>query len=250
MNKQSLFPLDKTLLNAAGMLGFFPRQDGPLPIDQMGAFFTAPISWQSRSPAHGKRIAPFAGGVLIHSGHPNPGWKVLHRKAAKRWAASKIPVVVHILSGSTAETQKLVWALEECAGVSAIELGLPPFCPPEIAQRLVAAASGELPLIVQLPRENIFQIVAMLQNMEIEALSLAPPRGVLPVDEHTWLSGRLYGPAILPGTLALLSELAEQIHLPLIASGGVYAPDDVRACLNAGASAVQLDTVLWRGGYY
>jgi len=37
--------------------------------------------------------------------------------------------------------------------------------------------------------------------------------------------------------------------LPVIAGGGVYTPEQAQALLDAGALAVQLDSVLWRGEF-
>ena len=58
------------------------------------------------------------------------------------------------------------------------------------------------------------------------------------------LSGRLYGPALLPQALAVVQAVA-QAGLPVFGAGGVYSPADEAAMLGAGASAVQLDAVLW-----
>ena len=50
-------------------------------------------------------------------------------------------------------------------------------------------------------------------------------------------------PVVLEGTQALLRELGiERERIPLIAAGGVHTPEQVRALLGMGASAVQLGT--------
>ena len=118
-----------------------------------------------------------------------------------------------------------------------------------MAAGLVRAAAGELPLIVRLPRTQALALARALPSESVAAFSLAPPRGAFRLPDGRWLTGRLYGPAVLPGTLALLSALRQVTEAPLIAAGGVFSRADGRACLDAGALAVQLDTVLWRGGW-
>ncbi len=245
MGKRILFPLTSSWMNAAGTLGFVPPSEWPLA--EPAAFVTAPITLMPRTTAHPPRLWRVPGGVLIHSGHPNPGWKAVRKRFAPRWASARLPVVVHLLATHTDEVRYLVWELEGLEGVEAVELALPPHCPPLLAEALVQAALGELPLIVQLPRTQALSITDALRDAEVAAFSLAPPRGAARLPDGTLLEGRLYGPAVLPDTLALVRALCTATATPILASGGVYAPEDIDACLQAGAQAVQLDTVLWRG---
>lgn len=83
-------------------------------------------------------------------------------------------------------------------------------------------------------------------NYSVAAFSLAPPRGALAVSGGL-RHGRLYGPAVFPLALAALHAL-RPFGLPVIAGGGVYHRWQAEAMLSAGALAVQLDAVLWRGG--
>jgi dihydroorotate dehydrogenase len=58
--------------------------------------------------------------------------------------------------------------------------------------------------------------------------------------------GRLYGPALLPLALEVVSAIARQ-GIAVIGAGGLYRQEDIDAMLSAGAAAVQLDAVFWRG---
>jgi dihydroorotate dehydrogenase (NAD+) catalytic subunit len=60
-----------------------------------------------------------------------------------------------------------------------------------------------------------------------------------------WMSGRLYGPALLPTALSLVREIKKQTALPMIGAGGVHSKADVEAMLEAGATAVMVDSVVW-----
>lgn len=59
------------------------------------------------------------------------------------------------------------------------------------------------------------------------------------------MTGRLYGPALLPRALALVRELKTQTALPIIGAGGVHSQADVDAMLAAGAVAAQMDSAVW-----
>ncbi len=48
------------------------------------------------------------------------------------------------------------------------------------------------------------------------------------------------------GHYSLIQEMVEG-KIPVIAAGGIYRPRQIKTMLTAGAIAVQLDTVLWRG---
>jgi dihydroorotate dehydrogenase (NAD+) catalytic subunit len=145
-----------------------------------------------------------------------------------------------------------VRTLESQEAVSAIELGIPPQADPELALRLARAAVGELPLVVNIPLTAAAEgWVDKLAGLGASAVSLGPPRGLLPaagvprgMPAAGMTAGRLYGPAVLPLTLAAVRSLRRQ-PLLVIAGGGVYRKEDGEAVLAAGAVAVQLDSVLW-----
>jgi NAD(P)H-dependent flavin oxidoreductase YrpB (nitropropane dioxygenase family) len=56
----------------------------------------------------------------------------------------------------------------------------------------------------------------------------------------------MYGPGVFPLALRAVENLAG-CGLPVIGAGGVYQQRELDAMLAAGASAVQVDAVLWRG---
>lgn len=236
------------LMNAAGSLGYFPESGGRLDFSQLGAFITNPISIQRRTPANSRTCQEYPGGLLLHSGYPNPGLRATIRRYAQRWARSPLPIIVHLLVQEAESVAEMVLQLEELEGIMGIELGLPPEIVPEAAVHLVEAAVGELPLIVRVPVERAGELARSLSESPISALSFSPPRGALVGSKGDFVRGRLYGPAVFPLALASLQEVVEH-GVPVIAAGGVYEPWQVEAYLAAGAIAVQLDTVLWSLGW-
>ncbi|MEW5872688.1 MAG: hypothetical protein AB1894_25735 [Chloroflexota bacterium] len=240
---------DPPLMNAAGSLGFAPALHGPLDLACLGAFITNPVSLAARTPAQSLRCLPYPGGFLLHTGYPNPGLSTVIRQNASRWARSPRPVIVHLLCQDADELAYMVQRLEGLAGVAGVELGLPPGADAPLACTLVQAASGELPVILRLPFENAVELAsALAAALPSTAVSLAPPRGALVAQSGALLHGRLYGPAIFPLALEKLQAVARS-GLPVIAAGGIYQPGQVEIMHRAGALAVQLDAVLWRGGW-
>jgi len=238
-------------LNAAGSLGFAPRQpETCLWEEPLGAFVTNPVSMFRRTPAEERAVIPFPGGFLIHSGLPNPGLKGL-LAVARHWERVAVPVWVHIIGNTPEEIESMVRVLEGLEAVSAIELGIAPQAEPDLTLKLVRAGVGELPLVVNFPLTDASEAwVDRLAGLGASAISLGAPRGLLPAPgsmpgaNGKLAAGRLYGPAILPLALAAVRSLRRQ-PLPVIASGGVYRKTDGEALLAAGAMAVQLDSVLW-----
>ncbi|HEY5671743.1 MAG TPA: hypothetical protein VIS10_17260, partial [Anaerolineales bacterium] len=144
------------------------------------------------------------------------------------------------------EISSMVSRLENVDGVSAVEIGLPPDTSKELAIRLIQAGIGELPVIARLPLERAQELAELVSQAGTAAVSLSPPRGAIPAPDGGLLRGRLYGPAIYPQALLVVQALARS-GIPVIGGGGVYRHADAEAMLSAGALAVQLDSVLWRG---
>jgi dihydroorotate dehydrogenase (NAD+) catalytic subunit len=239
-------------MNAAGSLGFAPSQRGPVDLSRMGAFVTNPISLGPRSPAQGRRYLAYPGGFLLHTGYPNPGLRAALRRYAGQWGRSPLPVLVHLLCQRAEELAQMVQRLEGLPGVSGIELGLAPEVEPEEAAAMVQASLGELPLILRLPLERAAALAGWLKAHSagegVAAFSLGPPRGMLPTPDVGLARGRLYGPAIFPMALAAVKALSG-LGVPVIGGGGVYRIDQAEAMQAAGATAVQVDAALWRGGW-
>lgn len=247
MQRQDLY-LASPWLNAAGMFGFAPSSAARWPVTEpMGAFITNPISLAPRTPAAERCLIQYPGGVLLHSGLPNPGLTRVLRKYSERWAQSSLPIWVHLIGSNPDEIHEMVERLESREGVMAIELGLPPDIHGEAALTFVEAALGELPLVVHLPITAAGEPwLKELARLGASAVSLGAPRGTLVNNTSRPVSGRVYGPSLFPLTLAAVQS-AHRIGIPIIAGAGIFRRQEAQALRDAGAWAIQLDTILWRG---
>ncbi len=231
-------------MNAAGMLGFYPplldkRWQPPV------AFVTNPISAHHRNPAESRGVVRFEGGLLFHSGWPNPGLRRVLKEYAARWARSVVPVWVHLIAEDAAETRAMVRRLENVEGVRAVELSLSPAAELSDPLAVITAARGELPLIVQVGVDQIHAPwVQAAAHSGIQALSLGAPRGKLLNLKGDLAEGRIYGPAIYPFALKAL-ENALAWDCPVIAGGGIFSSEQAETALRLGAAAVQVDIALW-----
>jgi dihydroorotate dehydrogenase len=239
--------IDPPLMNAAGSLGFAPDLRSGLPWNEFGAFVTNPVSLRPRNPAASARWGEFPGGVLVHSGHPNPGFRQVLNQYAARWVQVPLPVIVHLLASSPQEIQECVLQLEVVENIMAVEIGFPQSIGQQEAAEIISAALGELPLIARLPLSCSLEMAPVLEAAGAAAISLGAPRGSLPSGEG-FTHGRMYGPAVYPLALQLVREL-HLLGLNVIGAGGIYQHHQAEEMRRAGALAVQVDLALWRGDW-
>lgn len=242
MSKRGLF-FQRPWMNASGMLGFAPDTRQPLPWADFGAFVTNPVSLRARVPAVEPALREYPGGFLMHSGLPNPGLPALLKHYAPKWSRADLPVIVHLMADRPEETARMVRMLESVENVAAVELGFAPLLADDILLMAVELSAGELPLIVNLPWEQVLRLGPRTVAGGAEAVSLAPPRGLV-----EGVSGRLFGPALFAQSLLVARE-AVRAGIPLIGGCGVYSRENASAMLEVGVLAVQVDAVLWRGDF-
>jgi dihydroorotate dehydrogenase (NAD+) catalytic subunit len=239
------FIFEPVWTNLTGMLGFSDESLPTIDISRLGAFVTNPISLYPRSPAHPPRVLPFPGGFLLHTGHPNPGLSATIRKHHRRWMELPCPVIVHLLGQDPDEILRLVERLEEVESIAAIEVGLEATDLDTASQLTRVAVQCEIPVIIQVPMNCSENLASAIANAGANAIGLGPPRGSLPSPGGEIVSGRLFGPALFPMALQAVIKLLNLLDVPIIASGGIYNTNQVKTMLAVGASAVQLDSVLW-----
>jgi dihydroorotate dehydrogenase (NAD+) catalytic subunit len=245
---KSALRLSRPVIGASGAFGFASEYSKLIDLSLLGALVTNPISLRPRRAAHSTRVVPLDGGVLIHTGLPNSGIHKMHRQYAAKWRASPIPIIMHLI-GSADDLAECAIFLDQQFEVAAIELGINDTLTAREVRAVVATvrARTQLPLLAKLPLYQAVNVAAAAVDGGANALVIAaPPRGTArdPLSGQL-VGGRLYGTWLKPLVLRLVGQLAMRLDVPLIGCGGVHHPDDVRDFLEAGARAIQLDSVVW-----
>ncbi len=247
-------PIASPVMPAAGAFGYGDAYRDLIDLHVLGALVTNPISLNPREAVQGQRIAVHGEHFVVHTGLPNPGVQRVVRQYRLLWEHLPIPVIVHLIATTPTETAEAAQRLAGIPNVVGIELGLIDNITPARAFDLLdaARAEGDLPVIVRLPFNRVDSLALSLADGGADALTFtAPPRAVLPVvaedkENIHYLRGRLYGPALFPLLLNTLARWRARLPIPIIACGGIATLADAIACLELGATAVQIDALLWR----
>jgi dihydroorotate dehydrogenase (NAD+) catalytic subunit len=242
--------LNAPILAGGGAMGFADEYADLIDFSKLGGFVTNALTLRARTPAEGPRVASFAGGVLMHTGLPNPGVTNAIRDYERKWARLGCPVIVSLAATTPEELNASVSKLEPVESVAGIEIGFredEPLADAELMLR-EALSHARQPVIVALPPARALAFARMAEKAGAQALRVAAPRrGTLRVGGE-WLTGRLYGPSLFPQSLQLVQEVKKQTSLPLVGAGGVHTQADVAAMLAAGASAVLVESAAWVTG--
>lgn len=245
--KHSLI-VETPVMPAAGTFGFGEQYRSLIDVDKLGALVTNPVTYTPWSPATGTRVVPLDAGMLVHTGLPNPGLSKVLAKHRSTWERLPVPIIVHIVSTTEDEVRRCVHKLEEEETVDGVELGLNDDTSIGDAQAAVRAAAdnADKPILVRLPFGSTIELAQAAADAGAGGLVVcAPPRGPARDSGGRLVSGRLYGPFIKPLVLRLVGQIARRVDVPVIGSGGIHSPQDARDYLEAGAVAVQIDSVTW-----
>jgi len=243
--KQDLI-IDPPIMNSAGMLGFSPTLRLPFDLSPLGAFVTHPLSLRPRMPARPAYAETYPGGVLLHTGLPNAGFRETLRDHSRTWGTHSQPVVAHLIGDSRQDIAAMVDLLNgRRHPVQALEIGLELSSLDEVQAVLTAAGQCQLPLLARFPLGTEKELISAAIEAGVNALVLGPPRGSLLNAKGEIISGRLYGPGIFPLAIKALENLVQTVQIPVILGCGVFSGEHLLAALKTGAAGVQLDTILW-----
>lgn len=247
--KNSLI-LETPVMPAAGTFGFGDVYRELLQIEKLGALVTNPVTYEPWSPATGTRVVALEGGVLVHTGLPNPGLSKVLKKYENLWSILPLPVILHLVGTTAEQVKRSVKRIDEEDNVDAIELGLNDDISRFEAEKLIRAATeySEKPVLVRLPFQDAMYLAETAAEEGAGAIVVsAPPRGTAR-DPKTGrlVSGRVYGPLVKPLVLRMVGQLARKMpEIPVIGAGGIHSAKDARDYIEAGARAVQVDSATW-----
>jgi dihydroorotate dehydrogenase (NAD+) catalytic subunit len=258
--------LEHPVLNASGTLDALAALGAGVPVHQdLAALVTKTITPLPREGNAPPRLAESPSGLLNSIGLANPGLDAFVASLPSLVELGR-PLVVSIGGFSVDDYVRLARALDEAPGPVALELNVS--CPNvETGCSSIGSDRVETGNVVRACRAvtarplwvklspNVADVsligraaagegadalvcVNTLRGMAIEPWSGRPLLGAA--------TGGLSGPALKPVALAAVWTCASSCALPIIGTGGVLSGRDALDLLDAGASAVEVGTVLFR----
>ncbi|MCK6629273.1 MAG: nitronate monooxygenase [Anaerolineae bacterium] len=247
--------LSNPVMIAAGCAGYGQAYHSLLDLAAFGAIVTNPITLRPRRGPAQPRLAETPGGFILNTGEQNPGVKKIIQQAQKSWTNLSTAIIAHLPVDEPDDllrTARALAHLETPQGqnvLAAIELGLPPQAHPHEARRWIRAIQegSPLPLLVKLPLGTPFDLAEAVAEAQADALVIgSPPQGAAQAGHGgAIISGALYGPALHSLALYDLQQLKSWLDLPIVAAGGIHSLANAEAFLAAGATAIQLDSLLF-----
>jgi dihydroorotate dehydrogenase (NAD+) catalytic subunit len=248
---KNILSIKSPVMIAAGVGGYGNHYHDLIQLSKVGALVTNPVTYQGWSPSRGTRVVPLESGVLVHTGLPNNGLNGVVKEFRGVWANAPLAIIVHVVATTRNDIRNAVQLLEREDSVAGIELGLPDDIGADKAREFVEAAckSGEKAVIVRLPMHDAYEIAETCADVGAGALVVSAPPRATARDPHNGrlISGRLYTPLLQPIILRMVGVLRKRIdpQVPIIGAGGIHSLQDARDFIDAGAVAVQVDSLTW-----
>lgn len=256
--------LASPLMTASGCSGYGKELDRYHDLSIYGALVGKSISRNPRLGNDYPRTAETAAGMINAIGLQNEGYEAFIKNTLPKMRGFGPKAVVNVVGHDFDEYVWLVERFDAEEGISALELNLS--CPnvkggmrfasdPGECEKLVAAcrAKTQLPLIAKLS-PNVTDIAEIAKAAERGGADILSAINTLVGMAVNWrkreplvanYTGGLSGPAVKPVALRCVWQVANAVKLPVIAIGGISNADDVLEFMVAGASAVQLGTILF-----
>jgi len=237
-------------------------------VAELGAVVTKSIFLQPRSGRPTPRMAETPSGMLNSIGLQGPGVAEFIRHDLSWLLDRGARPLVSIAGDTLAEYVELARVLGDAGGPVALEANISCpnvedrgkifACDPDAAADVIAAvrraAPAQLPVFAKLT-PDVTDIVAVARacvEAGADGLSLINTLLGLAIDPQTLrpvlggITGGLSGPAIHPVALRCVWQVHQALpDVPIIGIGGVRTGTDALAFLAAGASAVQVGTVVF-----
>jgi dihydroorotate dehydrogenase (NAD+) catalytic subunit len=250
---------------ASGILGISQSIFERLYDENIGAVVTKSISVNPMKGYPNPTIIPLSGGSYLNAvGLSNPGVAAFSKELSEN---RNIPIMISLVGSSEKEFSKMVKVFDSlkiigyeinlsCPHVS--KMGMELGDDPEAVNKIVRAVriNTNKPIsvkvgvgsidVVELARvaieagANIITAINTLRAMSIDIETMMP---VL-----SNLIGGLSGNAIKPIGIRCVYEISKKLQVPVIGCGGVSSWQDVIEYLIAGASAVQIGSILGSSG--
>ncbi|MEW5959635.1 MAG: dihydroorotate dehydrogenase [Chloroflexota bacterium] len=240
--------LANPVMIASGCAGYGPAYQRLLDLSVFGAIVTNPITLRPRRGTPRPRLAETKAGFILETGQQNPGVRKVIRQYGRHWSRLGVPIIAHLPADEPDDLRRTAGALVATEAIAAIELGLPAGTKPADLERWLGAVRDAclLPVLVKLPLETALNLARPASAASADALVIGSPLpGAALAATGEWLSGPVFGPMLHSLTLHCLRVVRNLTELPLVAVGGIHTLADAQALLQAGAGAVQLDSLVF-----
>ena len=260
--------LANPLIAASGTFGF-GREYGELyPLSTLGGISCKGLTLRERPGNPPPRIAETPGGMLNAVGLQNPGVEsfIAHELP---WLRQQGTVVIANIAGNTPEEyREMAERLSEtdvdmiemniscpnvkqggvqfgttCEGVTAVTSAVRRSCKKPLMVKLSPNVSdiGEMAAAAEAAGADAVSLINTLTGMRIDIRTRRPI-----IHNNT---GGLSGPAVFPVAVRMVWQAAQRVKIPVVGLGGISTWQDAVEMLLAGATALQIGTVLFQDPY-
>ena len=256
------------LIAASGTFGFGREFAELYPLSALGGVSCKGITLKRRDGNPPPRIAETPSGILNAVGLQNPGVDVFIREDLP-WLRQQDTVVIANIAGNTTEDYCAMAEKLSDTEVDMIELNIS--CPNvksggvqfgtscESVAAITAAVRKycKKPLIVKLS-PNVTDIASIAKSAEAsgaDVISMINTLTGMRIDINTRRpiirnnTGGLSGAAVFPVAVRMVWQAANAVSIPIIGMGGITCWQDAVEMLLAGATALQIGTVLFTDPY-
>ena len=260
--------LANPLIAASGTFGF-GREYGELyPLSTLGGISCKGLTLRERPGNPPPRIAETPGGMLNAVGLQNPGVEsfIAHELP---WLRQQGTVIIANIAGNTPEEyREMAGRLSEtdvdmiemniscpnvkqggvqfgttCEGVTAVTSAVRRSCKKPLMVKLSPNVSdiGEMAAAAEAAGADAVSLINTLTGMRIDIRTRRPI-----IHNNT---GGLSGPAVFPVAVRMVWQAAQRVKIPVVGLGGISTWQDAVEMLLAGATALQIGTVLFQDPY-
>ena len=257
--------LKNPLMTASGTSGYGDELGNYFDVAALGAVVSKSLTLKPKIGNEPPRVTEVACGMLNSIGLANIGVERFISEKLPKLRKSGATIIANIAAKRAEDYLSLAEMLSDEEDVQGLEINLS--CPnvkeggiefgsdPKMLGTITRLVRNVFPktLLVKLT-PNVTRISELARAAEGEgadAVTVANTYVGMAIDIykrapklHT-VTGGLSGPAIKPLTMAKVYEVTKSVDIPIVASGGIFTWQDVIEYLIAGASAVELGTVLF-----
>ena len=257
------------VIAASGTYGFGREYNEFYPISKLGGISSKGMTIREKAGNPPPRIAETPSGILNSVGLQNPGVDHFIEEDLP-WLREQDTVIIANIAGATEEDYAAIAEKVNSSDVDMVELNIS--CPnvkaggaafgtscagAEQITSLVRKHCPDKPLIVKLSPNvtSIAEIAKAVEAAGADSISLINTLLGMRIDIRTRRpilrnnKGGMSGAAVFPIAVRMVNEVYNAVKVPVIGLGGICTWQDAIEMTLAGASAIQVGTVMFTDPY-